>query len=198
LPRAPAPARRPKATALHRRPLTSEDGGDRVPGPTSGRGDQMPLRAWRSGTRSPTVVVRGRHRSPDAPASHGVGFFLQGLTTSSRSGFGSASPTSTLASRPGPRRLPRGSFPIVLRTGVLPSWTSSLPQSPSGHALVLPAPKRQRRRTRRPFRPTTARRRQPTLARWSRSSLGPKASRPSRLQTPCSSHHRSCEGDLWL
>jgi len=30
------------------------------------------------------------------------------------------------------------------------------------------------------------------------SSLGPKAARPSRLQTPCSLHHRSCEGDRWL
>jgi hypothetical protein len=28
--------------------------------------------------------------------------------------------------------------------------------------------------------------------------LDPKASRPSRLQTPCSPHHRSSGGDLWL
>lgn len=32
--RAPVPARRPKATALHRRPLPPEGEGDRVPGPT--------------------------------------------------------------------------------------------------------------------------------------------------------------------
>lgn len=46
--------------------------------------------------------------------------------------------------------------------------------------------------------PTATRRRQPTLARWSRSSPDPKTARPSRLQTPCSPHHRSFGGDLWL
>jgi hypothetical protein len=94
---------------------------------------------------------------------------------------------------------------------MLPSWTSSLPQSPldtrsrcsrssddirpeslpsTPSASAAPDPKARH--------PTTPRRRQSTLTRWSRSSLDPKASRPSRLQTPCSLHHWSFEGDLWF
>lgn len=154
---------------------------DRVPDPTARRSG-LPSRAQRPGIRSPTVVVRRPRRLPVAAASHGVGFFLQGLTTSSRSGIGSASPASTLVSRPDPRRLPRRSLPGPLQTGALPSWTSSLPQSPLDARSCSPPPEGHG---------------PPSLAGIA-SSLSPKASRPNRSPTPCSPNHLPFGGDQWF
>jgi len=128
-------ARRPKATALAlRSAVRSPPEGDRASAATDATRRLLWPRCWsdtrpkahavacrRPGNRSPTVIVRGPRRSPDAAASHGVDVFFRVYTESSSRGMGSAAPTSTLASRPGPRRLPRSCFPVLNRTRALPS-----------------------------------------------------------------------------
>lgn len=50
---------------------------------------------------------------------------IQGFTTAGSDGIGFAAPVSTLASQPGPHRLPYARFPACCQTSPLPSFTST-------------------------------------------------------------------------
>jgi len=112
-----AARRRPRCTGDR----TARRRSDRVPGPTPGpktertscpeAGDSLP------GGRCPWCGIGCPTLLPLTELDSSFRVY----TPSSRSGIGSASPASTLASRPGPRRIPRGCFPAWIQTGALPS-----------------------------------------------------------------------------